>query len=96
MKYTFHPHAEKELNEIESHYDNISDELGDQFREDIQNAISRIMKFPNGWHPISKVDRRCTLSGFPYGIIYRLVSNTIYVIAVTHVHRKPYYWTYRI
>ena len=32
MNYSFHPHAEKELEEIEKYYDGIRDELGDRFR----------------------------------------------------------------
>ena len=46
MNYTFHPHAEKELEEIEDHYDDITEELGNRFRADIELAIARILKFP--------------------------------------------------
>jgi plasmid stabilization system protein ParE len=95
MKITFHPHAEKELEEIESYYDGIDEELGDRFREETKTTISRILKFPNGWQPMSKVIRRCQLNDFPYGIIYRLESNGIFVLAVAHLHRKQDYWTYR-
>jgi len=95
MKYTFHPHAEKELEELESYYDGIDKELGNRFREEIKTTISRILKFPNGWQPVSKVDRCCRLNDFPYGIIYRLVSNAVFVLAVKHEHRKPDYWIYR-
>jgi len=28
MNYSFHPHAEKELEEVEKYYDNIREELG--------------------------------------------------------------------
>ena len=45
MNYSFHPHAEKELEEIENHYGSIREELGDRFREDIEITISRILKF---------------------------------------------------
>jgi hypothetical protein len=40
MNYTFHPHAERELEEIESHYDSILHELGNRFREDVEMTIS--------------------------------------------------------
>ncbi len=36
MNYSFHPHAEKELEEIENHYDSIREELGDRFRARVQ------------------------------------------------------------
>ena len=95
MKHTFHPHAEKKLEEIESYYDDVDEELGNRFREEIDTTISRIFKFPNAWQPLTKVDRRCRLNDFPYGIIYRLESNEIYVLAVMYLRRKSDYWTYR-
>jgi plasmid stabilization system protein ParE len=64
MNYSVHPDAEKELEEIEEHYDNIHDELGDQFRDEIRAAISQILKFPNSFLPLSQVVRRCRLSSF--------------------------------
>ncbi len=45
MNYTFHPHAEKELEQIEKYYDDILTELGDRFREAVDVAISRIMMY---------------------------------------------------
>lgn len=95
MNYSFHPHAEKELEEIENYYDSIRESLGDRFRDEIQTTISRILKFPNGWQPLSRVVRRCRLNSFPYGIIYRIKPDEIRVLAVMHHYRKPNYWTYR-
>jgi len=95
MNYTFHPHAEKELEQIETHYDNIRERLGDRFREEIQRTISRILKFPNGWPPLSATIRRCRLNKFPYEIIYRIFPAEIRVLAVKHHRRRPYYWAYR-
>jgi plasmid stabilization system protein ParE len=96
MNYTFHPHVEKELEQIENYYDSISKELGDRFRDDIQITISRILKFPNGWPATSPNVRRCMLSSFPYGIIYRVRPLEVRVLAVMHERREPDYWTYRI
>ena len=96
MNYSFHPHSEKELEEIETHYDSLSEEVGNRFRNDIELTISRILKFPNAWQPLSPIVRRCRLSGFPYGIVYQVKSREIYLLAVMHNHRKPNYWTYRI
>jgi plasmid stabilization system protein ParE len=95
MNYTFHPHAEKELEEIEKHYDDILTALGDRFRRAVEITISRILKYPNGWQPLSRADRRCRLNSFPYGIIYRVKPREIRILAVMHEHRKPDYWKYR-
>ena len=96
MKYTFHPHAEKELEETENFYNDISEELGNRFREEIETTTSRIWKFPRVCQPITRIHRRCRLSSFPYGIVYRLKPTEIRVIAVMHLRRKSDYWTYRI
>ena len=95
MNYSFHPHAEKELEEIENYYDSVREGLGDRFREDIEMTVSRILKFPSGWQPLSPVVRRCRLHSFPYGIIYRIEPDEIRLLAVMHHHREPNYWTYR-
>ena len=95
MSYSFHPHAEKELEEIENHYDRIRQELGNHFREEVELTISRILKFPNAWQPLSQVVRRCRLNGFPYGIVYRVKPSEIRLLAVMHQNREPNYWTYR-
>ncbi|HEY2962211.1 MAG TPA: type II toxin-antitoxin system RelE/ParE family toxin [Pyrinomonadaceae bacterium] len=95
MNYSFHPHAERELEEIESHYDGILHELGNRFREDVEMTISKILKFPNGCQPLSEVFRRCRLNGFPYGIIYRVKPDEVRLLAVMHQRREPDYWKHR-
>jgi plasmid stabilization system protein ParE len=95
MNYSFHPHAEKELEEIETHYDSEREGLGDQFREEVLATISRILKFPNGCQALSKTVRRCTTKRFPYGIIYYVIPNKVFIVAVAHDRREPDYWTYR-
>jgi plasmid stabilization system protein ParE len=95
MNYTFHPHAEKELEQIETHYDDVLTGLGDRFRDAVDLAISRIMMYPAGWQPLSRVHRRCRLNSFPYGIVYRVRQREIRILAITHDHRDPDYWKYR-
>jgi plasmid stabilization system protein ParE len=96
MNYTFHPHVERELEEIESHYDSILHEPGDRFREDVEMTLSRILEFPSGWQLLSKVHRRCRLSRFPYAIIYREGKEEIRLLALMHHRREPNYWKNRI
>lgn len=95
MKYSFAPHAEKELEDTEKYYDSIGEELGNRFRHEIEMTISRILKFPQGWQPLSNVVRRCRVNHFPYGLIYRVKSDDTRILAVMHLHREPKYWSDR-
>jgi plasmid stabilization system protein ParE len=72
MNYSFHPDAEKELEEIENYYDSIRAELGDRFRAETEMAISRILDFPHTWQRLSQNTRRRALKTFLYGIVYRV------------------------
>ncbi|HEY3582413.1 MAG TPA: type II toxin-antitoxin system RelE/ParE family toxin [Pyrinomonadaceae bacterium] len=95
MNYTFHPHAERELEEIQNYYHSILQELGEKFRRDLLMTVARIRKFPEGWQRLSGTVRRCELSDFPYAIIYRRKPDHIRILAVPHHRRKPEYWKYR-
>jgi plasmid stabilization system protein ParE len=95
MTFSFHPHAEKELEEIEKHYDDIEEALGNRFRNEFELAIWRILKFPTGWQSLSPLVRRCGLNSFPYGVIYRVKPEEIRILAVMHNRREPNYWTDR-
>jgi ParE toxin of type II toxin-antitoxin system, parDE len=83
MNYTFHPHAEKELKEIEDHYNNLTDGLGDRFLGEIEVTISSIQKFPDGWPLLSAPIRHCRLNKFPYELIYYVKSGQVHILAVT-------------
>jgi plasmid stabilization system protein ParE len=96
MTYYFHDQAEKELEEIEKYFDDIRDELGDRFRDEIQLAISRILKRPQAWQPMTTSTRRCRLNSFPYGLVYMVEAEEVRVIAVMHLHREPNYWVDRL
>jgi plasmid stabilization system protein ParE len=96
MNVRFHPDAEREIEEAVAWYDGLSQRLGDDFLKELEQALERIIKFPEAWAIFSTNTRRCRLQKFPYGIVYRLVSDDIQVIAVMHLHRKPDYWTERV
>jgi len=95
LKVRFYKAAERELDDAIAYYEHELPGLGDQFREAVQSALNRMKLFPEAYSPLSWRTRRCLVSKFPYGIIYKLQENEIVVIAVAHLHRKPEYWTSR-
>ena len=96
MKYSFHPEAKNELNEAVNYYEKYQPGLGLKFLKEVYATIQRILEYPLGWTPLSENTRRCLTNRFPYGIIYQILDDEIYIIAVMHLNRKPYYYKERM
>jgi len=88
--------AEKELDEEIDYYNAQRSGLGFEFLDQVQSAINRIKQYPEAWQQLSQRTRRCLIKQFPYGIIYQIRPNEILIVAITHLHRKPDYWTNRL
>ena len=88
--------AQNEIDDAVSWYDSQSAGLGTRFLDELDRSIRRIVSYPFSCLEIEPNIRRCLLTRFPYGIIYGIDSNTIIVIAVAHLHRKPRYWVDRL
>lgn len=93
MNISFSDIAKIELDDTFEYYENEQINLGYRFINEIENAIERIKFYPKGWHPMSKNTRRCLVKNFPYGIIYQIREDSILIIAIANLHRKPNYWT---
>jgi toxin ParE1/3/4 len=96
MTHRYHPHARKELNDASDYYDRIDPQLGDDFLEQIEDCISRILRFPRSWTRLRGEVRRCRTHRFPYSLIYQLEGERVYILAVMHSSRKPNYWVDRL
>jgi len=74
------------------YYDDQVVGLGSDFLDEIESGLNRIRRFPL-LSPIYDGEyRRYLLKRFPYGLIYRIEAQKIFIIAVTHHQRKPKYW----
>lgn len=88
--------AEVELDQAVHWYAAQAPGLGDAFLIEVLSAADRIARFPEAWHPLGEGVRRCRLSRFPYGLVYTVENDTILVLAVAHLHRRPDYWRARL
>jgi hypothetical protein len=96
MKLYFHPDAKEEFDGAVEFYEQSHPGLGLEFAEEIYATITRIIQYPDAWSTLSKNSRRCLVSRFPYGLIYQIKSNSLRIIAVAHLHRRPGYWKERL
>jgi plasmid stabilization system protein ParE len=92
LKYSFHPAAEKELNDAVDYYNDCKRGLGLEFAKEIYRTIQNILSFPDAWASLSVNTRRCLTNRFPYGVIYQATDEEIFIVAVMQLNREPEYW----
>ena len=95
MSIVLHPEASIEVSEATQWYEEQQEGLGRRFALEAEAAIYRIAEFPHANTEIDKGFRRAIMPGFPYGIFYAIWKDGIEVVAVAHLHRKPFYWKKR-
>ena len=92
MSYWFYSDAESEFNQAIDYYEEIETGLGYDFAIEVYATIQRSLIYPNAW-PILEGDiRRCLVRRFPYGVLYSIEPNGLYILAVMNLHRDPDYW----
>ena len=96
MNYTFSKWAQQELDDASTYYEKQAPGLGFEFLNEIANAIQRMIDFPEAWQRVVKDVRLCQVTRFPYGIIYFVKDETLQIVAVMHLHRRPGYWKKRL
>lgn len=95
MKISFHPAARLELDDAFIWYEEQAVGLGYEFLDEIDKALRLIVTFPEFQPLVDEKIRRCLVNRFPYGIFYGINLDTIVVVAVAHLKRKPAYWAKR-
>ena len=95
MTFSFHPEAEAEFIRAIEYYENSERGLGYDFSIEVHSAIQNIVSFPTAWPVMEEDVRRCLVKRFPFGVIYSIEPGTIYILAVMHLRRHPYYWKNR-
>lgn len=91
----FHPEAQSEFEAAARFYEAQRHGLGLDFTLTIQRTYERLREVPGSGAPFGRRLRRVLLPKFPYGLLYRVDPDRIYIIAVMHLRRRPGYWRSR-
>ena len=95
MRLLFDQEALVEVRNAAAFYEDSQPGLGKAFLAGVEAATEEIVRHPLMWRRIKGRFRRYLVPQFPYGLIYAAQSDTIYVVAVMHLKRKPGYWASR-
>ena len=96
MNVSFHPEAADEYEEAVVYYEGCQTGLGNQLSQEIDASIKLILAFPKAWTILDGEIRRILIRRFPFGLLYILRDDEIYILAVMNLNRKPNYWKKRV
>jgi len=95
LNFALHPEAKEELREAAIYYSpggtNLVRELFSEYRSEVKRILANPYLFnirPNGF-------RRANLDRFPFYLPFLIKDETVYILAVAHISRRPDYWTHR-
>ncbi|HUT54803.1 MAG TPA: type II toxin-antitoxin system RelE/ParE family toxin [bacterium] len=92
MKYSLHPGAAADIVETAAFYEARQPGLGFEFTQEVYSAVARILEYPEAWTTVSPNTRRALLKRFPFGVIYKIKSDHLLILAVSDLRRLPGYW----
>lgn len=94
MKVRYLPLAESEIDEAFQWYEDQRIGLGYVFLAEFNQTVDRIVAYPKAYTVVETSLRRALVKRFPYGVIYGIDEERgcIVVVAVSHLHREPFYW----
>lgn len=95
MKVRFHPLARAEMGDSARYYEDECRGLGSEFLDAVQRAVGFLREHPEGAPVVSDALRRKLIDRFPFGLIYAIEEDGLFIIAVANLRRRPFYWKER-
>ncbi len=92
MKVHFTGAAQKEYVDAIEYYNSLRDGLGYEFALEIDKGIENIHKYPAAWQKLSDTVTRYLIKRFPYGIMYTECKDSIIVLSIMNLRKKPKKW----
>ncbi len=79
-----------------AYYESREPGLGSRFRDEVVAILDVILRNPEVPRLGSRGYRRVNLRTFPHYVAYIIRSDTIWIVAIAHGHRRPEFWLARI
>ena len=95
-RLTILPQAELDVSDAAEWYEEQRKGLGDEFLDQLDSVLRRVVKTPFQFPKIKNNVRRALLRRFPCSVYFAVTGETVELIAVLHQHREPRTWQNRI
>jgi plasmid stabilization system protein ParE len=91
-RLVFHPEIVDDLGAIAAYYRELDRSLPARFRSRFREQLDRLTEFPDSGALLFGDFRRVVIKRFPYLLVYRIVSDRVFVLAIISFRRDPN-WT---
>lgn len=85
----------EEVSKSANYYEEEVEGLGSAFVRKVQDAVNETKINPLMYRIIQGDIRRHLLTRFPFAVIHTIENQKVYVPAVMHLKRSPFYWKNR-
>ena len=92
---SFHPLAARELVDAARYYEIESPGLGGLFLDAAERCERAILEHPLAGCVVHSDVRRRLLRSFPYALLYKVKGESVRILAVMNLKRRPLYWASR-
>jgi plasmid stabilization system protein ParE len=92
----YHPAARLEAIDAFNWYRERSVGAAGRFQNELEKAQLAIQRSPDEWAAYIAGTRRYLLKRYPYLVVYRILSDRIEFLAISHARREPGYWVDRL
>jgi plasmid stabilization system protein ParE len=96
MRVLVRPAAAADIEDAYHWYEGQRPGLGEEFLIAVDAAKNRIANDPVKFPVIHRETRRVLLRRFPYGLYYRVLEDTVVIVACMHGRRDPRRWRKRV
>lgn len=96
MTADFHPLASSELTDAAVFYEGQAPGLGGDFLDEVERLVGLVSSYPDLGHQQPGEIRTIPARRFPYTVVYQVIGDRPFVLAIAHQRRRPRYWAGRI
>lgn len=87
--------AEADLDHAYGWYEREREGLGDEFLQEVRATLATVLRLPESCPQVHRHTRRALVHRFPYGLYYRIIGETVVLVACFHTRRDPAGWKRR-
>jgi hypothetical protein len=97
FKVVILPGVYADMDDAYSYYEHLSPELAERFFNEYLNCLNEIERNPNYFSFYNSAFRRIQLPGFPYIVIFRIVTGKIVLVStLVYAGRNPSFITQQL